>query len=85
MFGIFMNLSPVLLVQKKDGTYGELNCITGKNKVLILTIDDLLDELRGAAVFSKIDLRVSYHHIRGKNDDVHKTTFELIVVIMNSG
>ena len=57
----------VLLVKKKDGgmrlcvDYRQLNKVTVKNKYLLLRIDDLMDQLQGAAVFSKIDLRSRYH------------------------
>jgi len=71
----------VLLVKKKDGSsrlcvdYQQLNKLTIKNKYLLPRIDDLLDQLRGAAVFSKIDLRSGYHQILVRPEDVHKTTF----------
>ncbi|GAU22611.1 hypothetical protein TSUD_234330 [Trifolium subterraneum] len=73
--------APVLLVKKKEGSmrlcidYRQLNKATIKNKYPLLRIDDLMDQLVGACVFSKIDLRSGYHHIRVKTEDVPKIAF----------
>ena len=46
-----------------------------KNKYPLPRIDDLFDQMRGSKVFSKIDLRSSYHQVRIKEEYIHKTTF----------
>ena len=73
--------APVLFVKKKDGTlrlctdYRQLNKLTVNNKYQLPRIDDLFDQLKGASIFSKIDLRSWYHQLRIKEVDVHKTAF----------
>ncbi|KAM0058195.1 putative nucleotidyltransferase, Ribonuclease H [Helianthus debilis subsp. tardiflorus] len=73
--------APILFVKKKDGSmrlcidYRELNKVTIKNRYPLPRIDDLFDQLQGAAYFSKIDLRSGYHQLKVRAEDVPKTAF----------
>ncbi|XP_048617044.1 uncharacterized protein LOC125589006 [Brassica napus] len=73
--------APVLFVKKKDGSmrlcidYRGINNITIKDKYPLSRIDELLDHLRGASWFSKIDLASGYHHFPISEGDVMKTAF----------
>ena len=73
--------APVLFVTKKDGSlrmcvdYRALNKMTVKNKYPLPRIDDLLDQLHGASVFTSLDLQSDYHQIRIQDEDVPKTAF----------
>jgi hypothetical protein len=52
-----------------------LNKVTIKKKCPLSRIDDLFDQLKGARIFSKIDLRSSYYQVRINEEDISKTTF----------
>ena len=70
--------APVLFAKKKDKTlrlcidYRQLNKVTIKNRYLLPRID----QLRGAQVYSKIDLRTGYHQLRVRETDIPKTAFK---------
>jgi hypothetical protein len=75
--------APVILVPKKDGTqrlcvdYCALNEAIVKNKYPLPRIDDMFNQLCGACVFSKIDLRSGYHQLKIRECDIPKTAFVL--------
>ena len=74
--------APILFVKKKYGTlrlcidYRQLNKVTIKNIYPLLRIDDLFDQMKGALVFSKIDLRSEYHQAHIKEENIYKTYFK---------
>jgi len=76
--------TPILLVKKKDGSirlcidYHQLNKVTVKNKYPFPRIDGLMDQLRGANIFSKINLKSGYHQIRVKEEDIPRTAFHTL-------
>jgi hypothetical protein len=73
--------APILFVEKKDGTrrmcidYRAVYEVTIKNKCPFPRIEDLFDQLRGASVFSKLDLRSGYHQLRIRPLDIPKMAF----------
>jgi hypothetical protein len=72
---------PVVFFKKKYGMlrlcidFRRLNKVTIKNQYPLPKIDDLFDQLKGAKIFSKIDLRLGYHQVRIKEDDTSKIAF----------
>jgi hypothetical protein len=75
--------APVLFVNKKDGSrrmcvdYRSLNEVTIKNKYPLPWIEDLFDQMKGAKIFSKIDIRSGYHQLKIRAEDIPKTTFTM--------
>ena len=71
----------ILFAKKKDKTlrlcmnYRQLNRVTIKNKYPLPRIDDFFDQLRGAQVYSKIDLCIGYHQLRVREADIPKMAF----------
>jgi len=71
-----------LFVKKKDGTlrlcidYMNLNKVAIKNRYMLPRIDNLFDQLKVVALFSKIDLRSGYHQVRIKEEDIYKISFQ---------
>ena len=74
--------APVLFAKKTDKTlrfcidYRQLNRVTIKNRYPLQRIDDQFDQLRGAQVYFKIELRTGYHQLRVKEADIPKTAFK---------
>jgi hypothetical protein len=73
--------APTLFVDKKDGSrrlcidYRSLSEVTIKKKYPLPRIEDLFDQMRGAKVFSKIDLRSGYHQLKIRVEDIPKIAF----------
>jgi hypothetical protein len=72
--------APVLFVNKKDGSrrmcvdYRSLNEVTIKNKYPLPRIEDMFDQMRGTTIFSKIGLRLGYHQLKIRTEDIPKTS-----------
>nr|GEY12325.1 reverse transcriptase [Tanacetum cinerariifolium] len=80
-FSSLININPSTLdysydVELADGQIiGELNKLTVKNRYPLPRIDNLFDQLQGSSIYSKIDLRSSYHQLRVREEDIPKTAF----------
>ena len=72
--------SPVLLVQKKGGSwrfyYRKLNAVIVKNRFPMPVIEEILEELAGSKFFTKLDMRSGYHQVRMDPLDDYKTAFK---------
>ena len=74
----------MLFSKKKDKTlrlcidYWQLNRVTTKNRYPLPRINDLFDKLRGARVYSKIDLYIGYHQLRDREANILKTAFRTL-------
>ena len=74
--------SPVLLIQKKDGSwrfcvdYRRLNDLTIKNRFPMPLIEEIIAELAGSSYFTKLDMKSGYHQVRMKGEDEYKTAFK---------
>ena len=73
--------APVLFVKKKDGSlrlcidYRQLNRAIIRNQYPLPCIDELFDQLQESRVYSKIDLRLGYHQLKVRENDVSETAF----------
>ena len=80
--------APVLFVKKPDGSlrlcidYRGLNAVTIKNKYPLPRINDLFEQLQGARVFSKIDLRTGYYQLKIKEEDIEKNSLHFKIQIV---
>ena len=74
--------SPVLLIQKKDGSwrfcvdYRRLNELTIKNRFPMPVMEEILEELAGSYYFTKLDMRSGYHQVSMHLEDEYKTAFK---------
>ena len=76
-------VAPILFVKKKDGSlrlcvdYWALNSITVKDRYPLPLISEILDRVRGAIIFTRLDLRGTYNLIRIKEGNEYKTAFRM--------